>query len=191
MRKLFAVASLLFLFQLPSLAQADVSFSINVGGPPVVVAQPPDFLYPPELGFGVAVGVPYDMYYDSGVYYLFRGGGWYQTPYYGGDWVKIRKRDLPPELRRYNINRIHRFRDREYRMYARDRDHYRGQHFRPEGRPEMRHEEHREMRGPGEHGEMREHGPGEHRDMGKPGEERRDMREHGDEHRDEHGGERR
>ena len=140
MRKLLAVASAVFLLQTASMAQAGIGFSINVGGPPVVIAQPPDFLYPPELGFGVAVGVPYDMFYLSGVYYVFRGGGWYRTPSYGGNWVKLRPRELPPEIRRYKIERIHAFRDREFRGYTRDRDHYRGQHFRPEERREERHE---------------------------------------------------
>lgn len=74
MRKLLAVASAVLLFQTASAAlAADVSFSINVGGPPIVISQPPDFLYPPELGFGVAVGVPYDMFYLSGGYYIYRG----------------------------------------------------------------------------------------------------------------------
>ena len=82
MKKLLAVVAAVFLFQAASVVQAaDISFGINVGGPPIVIAQPPDFLYPPELGFGVAVGVPYDMFYASGVYYVFRGGGWYSTPY--------------------------------------------------------------------------------------------------------------
>ena len=165
MRKLLAVASAVFLFQTASMVQAaDIGLSINVGGPPIVVSQPPDFLYPPELGFGVAVGVPYDMFYSNGIYYIFRGGGWYSSSYYGGDWVRMRPRDLPPELRRYKLARIHAFRDREYRGYLRDRGHYRGKYFRPEGR----HEEHREMK-------EREH------------EERRDMREQRhEERREEH-----
>jgi hypothetical protein len=178
MKKMLAVIAAVALFQAASMAQAaDVSFSINVGGPPVVITQPPDFLYPSELGFGVAVGVPYDMFYLSGAYYINRGGGWYRTPYYGGNWVKLRHRELPPELRRYKIARIHEFRDREYRFYARDRDHYRGRYFRPEGRVAAGP---REVRGPGH-------------------EERRDLREqHHDENRDRHdqrhderGGERR
>lgn len=166
MGKLIAVTAVLFLFHLAPMAQADVGFTINVGGPAVVLTQPPDFLYPPELGFGVAVDVPYDIFYISGVYYLFRGGSWFEAPYWGGNWVKIRKRDIPPGLRRYKIGKIHQFRDREYRAYAADREHYRGQRFRPEG---MRHEEHREM----EHREMRpeEHREMEHRDM-----EHREMR---------------
>lgn len=182
MRKAIVLAAAVLLLQAaPAVHAADVNFSINVGGPPVVITQAPDFLYPPELGFGVAVGVPYDLFYDNGGYYLYRGG-WYRASYYGDRWVRVHKRDLPPELRRYRIAQIHGFRDREYRMYTRDHDHYRGRHFRPEGRRE----EHREMRGPGreEHREMR----GEHRDD-------RAMRGHGpDQHkdmRDDRGGDRR
>jgi len=167
MRKLLAVAFAVALFHTVSLAQADeFSFNINVGGPPVVLSQPPDFLYPPELGFGVAVGVPYDMYYFDGLYFIYRGGGWFRTSSYGGNWIKVRHRDLPPELRRYKIAQIHQYRDREYRSYTKDRDHYRGRYFRP-GRPAA--EEHREMKGPGHEG-------------------RKDMRE---QHPDERGGERR
>jgi len=153
MRRLLVVASAMFLFQSASLAQADVSFRINVGGPPIVISQPPDFLYPPELGFGVAVGVPYDMFYLSGVYYVYRGGGWYRTSSYGGNWSSVRPRELPAELRRHNISRIHEYRDREYRGYSRDRGHYRGKYFRPENR------------GRDDHRDMRERGREDHREM--------------------------
>ena len=158
MRKLLALASAMVLFGTASIAQAGVGVSINVGGPPIVIAQPPDFIYPAELGFGVAVGEPYDMFYLGGVYYVYRGGGWYRAPYYGGGWVRARR--LPPQLRRYNIVRIHEFRDREYRAYGRDREHYRGQHFRPEGRGR---EDHREMRGQGRERQHDERG-GERRE---------------------------
>ena len=57
MRKLLTVASAVVLFGAASMAQADgLSFNLNVGGPPIVISQPPDFIYPSELGFGVAVG---------------------------------------------------------------------------------------------------------------------------------------
>jgi hypothetical protein len=153
MRKLMAVASAVVLFQTASVAQANISFSINVGGPPIIISQPPEFLYPPELGFGVAVGVPYDMFYVNGVYYLYRGGGWYHTNVYGGNWIRLRNFDLPPALSRYSIGRIHAFRDREYRAYGRDRVHYRGEYFRP---GEAGREEHRGMRAPGHEGHGRD-----------------------------------
>jgi len=171
MRRLLAVASVVVLFQAASVAHAaDISFGINVGGPPIVIAQPPDFLYPPELGFGVAVGVPYDMFYASGIYYVYRGGGWFSTPTYGGAWTRMQPRFLPPELRRYKIARIHQFRDREYRGYMRDRDHYRGKYFHPgkearEERHELK-EERREDRK-----DLRE----QHKEDRK--EERQDLRE--------------
>jgi len=171
MRKLLAVASLVVLFQAASMAQAaDVSFRINVGGPPIIISQPPDFLYPPQLGFGVAVGVPYDMFYLSGDYYVYRGGGWYRTSSYGGEWRQVRPRELPPELRRHKIERIRAFRDREHRVYSNDRERYRGKYFRPESRGR---EEHKEMRERGREGrqERREQRPdergGERREQGR------------------------
>ena len=144
MRKILTLVTAVVLFQIASISQAaDLSFNINVGGPPIVISQPPDFLYPPELGFGVAVGVPYDMFYLSGIYYVNREGDWYRTSYYGGSWVKIRHRELPSELRQYKIARIREFRDREYRSYMRDRNHYRGKSFRPDNKGK---EEHRDLK---------------------------------------------
>jgi hypothetical protein len=157
------------LLQAASLAQAgDFSLSINVGGPPVVLEQPPAFLYPPELGYGVAVGVPYDMFYLSGIYYIYRGGGWYRSSRYGGDWIRVRQRDLPYELRRHRLARIHEYRDREYRVYTRDHDNYRGRSFRPD-----RGEHRGEMRGRGPEEHCREGDRGHDRGRG-PGDERRD-----------------
>jgi len=184
MKKMLAVAAAVVLLQAASSAQAGVSFNINVGGPPIVVAQPPDFLYPPELGFGVAVGVPYDMFYFSNSYFIFRGGGWYRTDYYGGPWIKVRPREIPPEFRRYRMNRIREFRDREYRVYSRDRGHYGGRYFRPGGEErEMRHEMRDQRRD--EHQQMKEMRRDEHQQMK---DERREMK---DERREERGGDRR
>ena len=140
---------------------------------PVVVEEPPEFVYPGELGFGVAIGLPYDMFYISGSYYLFRGNVWYRAPYYNGPWVVTKYKRLPPGLRRYRLERIHEFREREYRAFRGDREHYRGRYYRPdkhemkerrkEERREMKEErreerremkeERREERGPGRHGE--------------------------------------
>jgi len=100
--------------------------------PPVVIEEPPLFLYPPELGFGVAVGVPHDIFFLSGFYYLYRGDHWYRATHYDGPWVGTRYRSLPPGLRRHRFERIHYYRDREYRAYRDDHDHYHGRHFRPD-----------------------------------------------------------
>lgn len=98
--------------------------------PTVVVENDVNFIYPAELGFYVAVGVPYDLFYVGNAYYLYRDGRWLCAPGPRGPWVVQRYRELPPGLRRYRIDRIREYRTREYGVYRRDHDHYRGRHFR-------------------------------------------------------------
>ncbi|GFO68090.1 hypothetical protein GMLC_16690 [Geomonas limicola] len=105
-----------------------------------VPAQPPvqfievnddiQFVYPGALGFYVAVGVPYDLFFVNNNYFLYRDGRWLRAPSSRGPWVTTRYRELPPGLRRHRLERIREFRAREYEVYRRDRDHYRGRHFR-------------------------------------------------------------
>lgn len=113
---------------------------------PVYVAPPPpdydepleviqveddiDFVYPNRLGFYVAVGVPYDLFYLNSSYFLYRDGRWLRASSSRGPWVVQRYRELPPGLRRHRVERIREYRNREYAIYRRDRDHYRGKHFR-------------------------------------------------------------
>jgi hypothetical protein len=124
MRVLLAVVVLILLFQLSSLAQEQIDFNINVGGPPAVLEEPPEFVYPPELGFGVAVGIPYDLFYVNGAYFLFRGDSWFKAPFYGGSWTKVGKKNLPRELRKNKIAKIHQYRDREYSQYQKDQQRF-------------------------------------------------------------------
>ena len=99
--------------------------------PPAVVTIDDDvnFVYPARLGFYVAVGVPYDLFYARNNYYLFRDGSWFRALGSNGPWVATRYRDLPPGLRRHDIERIRAYRRAEYDIYRHDRDRYRGRHF--------------------------------------------------------------
>ncbi len=133
--------------------------------PPVVIEEPPEFVAPPALGFYVAVGVPYDLYFTGNNYYVCKGNVWYRSPRYNGPWDVVRYKALPPGLRKHRLENIRHLRDEEYRMYRGDADHYRGRHFRPgrEGREDKRlakderkwdREEHRHDEGRhGRHGE--------------------------------------
>jgi hypothetical protein len=100
--------------------------------PQIVIQQPPVFLAPPELGFYVAVDIPYDMVYISGRYYLYNNGGWYRGRNYNGPWIVVPERKLPPGLRKYRYEEVRHYRDVEYSHYHQDRDHYRGEYFRPD-----------------------------------------------------------
>ena len=123
----------------------NVDVNINIGEQPrqVVVHepayQPPlhiqvdedvQFLYPRPLGFYVAVGLPYDLFFVQNNYYLYRDGRWSRAPRSQGPWVYVERRALPPGLRKHKMERIHHYRDQEYGVYRRDQDRYRGKHFR-------------------------------------------------------------
>jgi len=153
-QSIFAVtACTLLLAASVQAADVGVNLNINVGEPPrvvsappppIVIQEPPEFILPSPLGFYVAVGVPYDLYFIDNAYYLYRGNGWYRAPRYDGPWVSIRHRHLPPRLREHRIERLRVIRDNEYRVYHSDRDRYRGRHFRPEKVMKERRKEERE-----------------------------------------------
>ena len=96
----------------------------------VEVEQDINFVFPGPLGFYVAVGLPYDLFYVQNNYYLYRNGYWHRANRSQGPWVVVNRRDLPPGLRRHKIERIRHYRDAEYDIYRRDQEHYRGKHFR-------------------------------------------------------------
>lgn len=98
--------------------------------PLVSLTEPPDFLFPPELGFGVAVGVPYDLFYVGKEFYVIKGGNWYRSHSYNGPWI-LAGTSLPPELRKQKLTKIRELRSREFAKYYKDREHYKGKHYRP------------------------------------------------------------
>jgi hypothetical protein len=122
---------------------SDVGFSIgiNVGVPgapapvyapqPAVIEEPPEFIAPPQLGFYVAAGVPYDLFFAGNLYYFCRGNVWYTSPYFNGPWAPVHYNYVPYALRRYPVERIHYYRDAYFRGYREYGD-WRGyRHFRP------------------------------------------------------------
>jgi hypothetical protein len=123
-----------------SSAQAEVNVNIGVPALRVVVTAPPavifdvapHFIAPSRLGFYVGVDTPYDIFLISDVYYLYYGNRWLRARHHNGPWVEVPYRQLPPGIRKHRIEQIRSFRDREYRVYRADRDHYRGRHFRPD-----------------------------------------------------------
>jgi len=125
-----------------SSAQAEVHVNVNVGvpAPRVIVSAPPAvhfdvaplFVAPSRLGFYVGVDTPYDIIFSSDFYYLYYGNSWHRARHHNGPWLQVPYRQLPPGIRRHRIEQIRSYRDREYRVYRNDRDHYRGRHFRPD-----------------------------------------------------------
>lgn len=100
--------------------------------PDVDFEEPPLFIEPPELGFHVAVGIPFNVFYVGANYYLCKGNVWYSGPSYRGPWVVTRYRALPWKLRKHSFERVRYYRDAGYRHYREGRDPYwRAHNFRP------------------------------------------------------------
>jgi hypothetical protein len=98
---------------------------------PILLTEPPQFLFPPALGFGVAVGVPYDMFYTSKAFYLLKGGTWYRATSYHGPWTVTPLTRVPPELRKPGLAKIHQLRNAEFAKYWKSKGRYQGKMFRP------------------------------------------------------------
>lgn len=98
---------------------------------PITVREAPDFLFPPGLGFGVAIGVPYDMFYLPKTFYVAKGGKWYRSSWYKGPWIPVPITKVPPELRKTPLTKIHELRNKEFARYWKNRKGYEGKVFRP------------------------------------------------------------
>jgi hypothetical protein len=99
--------------------------------PPVYIDQAPQFIYSPQLGMYVAVGVPYDIVYTGSEYFYWYGGRWYHGPFYNGPWAFAPRAYYPPPLLRFRIGSIRQNRNYEYRQWQRHGRRYRGRFHRP------------------------------------------------------------
>ena len=100
--------------------------------PNVAIYDPPLFLSSPSIGFYSAIGIPYDLYYFDPYYYLNQRGYWYRSHHYNGPWGSIKYKSLPHSFQKHRYADIIRWRDNEHRSYKKDRNRYKGRHFRPE-----------------------------------------------------------
>jgi hypothetical protein len=99
--------------------------------PPVSIDQAPQFIYSPQLGMYVAVGVPYDLVYTGNEYFYWYGGRWFHGPYYNGPWAFATRAYYPPALLRFRIGYIRHYGNYEYRQWQRHGRNYRGRFHRP------------------------------------------------------------
>jgi hypothetical protein len=119
-------------------SHSGVNVDIRVGVPvaagyvasPVVIASPPVFVAPPQLGFYVAVGVPYDLFYFGNRYYLSHGNRWYASQYYNGPWAKTSSKKVPHGLRKLPIEKVHYYKNQYHKKHGK----HEFRQFRPDRR---------------------------------------------------------
>lgn len=100
--------------------------------PPPPQRRAPLFLFPAELGCGVAVGTTEDLFYLRETYYRFEDGVWYRSASYRGPWLRVARDKLPPELSKRKLFELRALRDREFRTFWEEKWSYQGRLFRPE-----------------------------------------------------------
>ena len=151
----FVVAALLSV-SAATLCHAGVNWNVNldigiptaqvlVAPPPPVLElppQPPQFVYVPELGYYVAVGMAIDLIYANRKYYHFKDGHWYEAERYGAPWRYTPTERLPGLMRQHSYVEYRQHREAELTRYKHDRD-YKGDFHQPKwyGRSEE-HKEH-------------------------------------------------
>lgn len=99
------------------------------------------FIYPPGLGFYLAVGVPYELCYINRNYYLFSSGRWLRANSRRGPWISLSYRELPSALRHQRIEGLREYRQhgsaRLQEVHRQEREHFRGRNHHRNGNREF------------------------------------------------------
>jgi hypothetical protein len=89
-------------------ARAEVNLNINIGAPPVVVAEPANVALIPGSGVYFVVDAGPDLFFHAGFWWSPRGDRWYRAEMYNGPWVVVKQRIVPVQVVR--VPRDYRFR---------------------------------------------------------------------------------
>ena len=81
-------------------ASAEVSVSINLGPPPIVVAEPPALVMVPRTQIYFVPERDLDVFFYAGYWWSPRGDRWYRARAYNGPWGVVERRYVPTQVRR-------------------------------------------------------------------------------------------
>jgi hypothetical protein len=76
-------------------ARAEVSVSINLGPPPIVVAEPPGVVLIPQSQVYFVPDPQIDVFFYGGYWWSPRGDRWYRARAYNGPWGVIERSRVP------------------------------------------------------------------------------------------------
>jgi hypothetical protein len=122
-------------------AAAEVHVNVNLGPPPIMVAQPPEVVMVPGSNVYFVPDVDYDVFFYNGFWWSPRGDRWYRARGYNGPWRVVARRIVPPpvfrvprDYRRVYLRERHVpygqwKREREWREHGRGRGDERGEHW--------------------------------------------------------------
>ena len=76
-------------------ARAEVSININLGPPPIVVAEPPEIVMVPGSRVYFVPDPHIDVFFYGGFWWSPRGSRWYRARAYDGPWVHMAPSAVP------------------------------------------------------------------------------------------------
>lgn len=95
---ILAVLVVLFLSCPPDGVRAEVNLNINIGPPPVIVAEPANVALVPGSGVYFVVDSGPDLFFHMGFWWSPRGDRWYRSEAYGGPWVVVKRSIVPVQV---------------------------------------------------------------------------------------------
>jgi hypothetical protein len=94
----FPILAVLILSGLPDSAPAEVNVNVNIGTPPVVVAEPAEVVLIPEFGVYFVPDGDVDLFFHLGFWWSPRGDRWYRSRVWNGPWVVVERRIVPRKV---------------------------------------------------------------------------------------------
>lgn len=88
----------LFAFGGTKEALAEVNVNINIGPPPIVVAEPPAVVMVPGSPVFFVPIPDIDIFFYDGYWWSPRGSQWYRSKAYKGPWGVVNKRYVPAHV---------------------------------------------------------------------------------------------
>jgi hypothetical protein len=88
----------LFLSCPPEDAQGKVNLNINIGSPPVVVAEPAEVVLIPGSGVYFVADAGPDLFFHEGFWWSHRGDRWFRSRVYSGPWIGVERRYVPVQV---------------------------------------------------------------------------------------------
>ena len=82
------------------MASAEVRVNINLGPPPIVIAEPPEVVVMPGARVSFVPGLEFDVFFYNGYWWSPRGNQWYRARAYNGPWGIINRRYVPASVSR-------------------------------------------------------------------------------------------
>jgi hypothetical protein len=79
-------------------ARAEVSVNINLGPPPIIMAEPPAVVMIPGSRVHFVPDPKIEIFFFDGFWWSPRGERWYRSRAYNGPWGAIERRNVPPSV---------------------------------------------------------------------------------------------